>query len=156
MVKAKIADTNAFPRLNLAPTQDALVARMVSEEIRLEGSSPLGPKTAPSPTNCQTLGLKPSTKNEVSSNRSKNGAACYRSTAITNGKTVQSSNNRYTTPCSPVTCFVSPDFGRAGPNQSKQPPLLPGLELGQAEPTSLHTFTLITTTPNRLAKRVHE
>jgi putative SOS response-associated peptidase YedK len=35
-------------------------------------------------------------------------------------------------------------------------PLLPGLELGQAEPTSLHTFTLITTTPNRLAKRVHE
>ena len=35
-VKAKASDNNASPRLNLAPTQDALVARMVSEEIRLD------------------------------------------------------------------------------------------------------------------------
>ena len=35
-VNAKAADNNASPRLNLAPTQDALVARMVSEEIRLD------------------------------------------------------------------------------------------------------------------------
>ena len=35
-VNAKAADNNASPRLNLAPSQDALVARMVSEEIRLD------------------------------------------------------------------------------------------------------------------------
>ena len=34
-------------------------------------------------------------------------------------------------------------------------PELPGLELG-AEPETLRTFTVITTTPNRLAKRVHD
>ena len=33
-VNAKAADNNASPRLNLAPTQDAMVARIVSEEIR--------------------------------------------------------------------------------------------------------------------------
>ena len=30
------------------------------------------------------------------------------------------------------------------------------MDLGQAEPVKLHTFTLITTTPNLLAKRVHD
>jgi len=35
-------------------------------------------------------------------------------------------------------------------------PRLPGLDLDQAEPAKLHTLTLITTTPNLLAKRVHD
>jgi putative SOS response-associated peptidase YedK len=35
-------------------------------------------------------------------------------------------------------------------------PELPGLGLDQAEAGTLCTFTVVTTTPNRLAKRVHE
>ena len=35
-------------------------------------------------------------------------------------------------------------------------PELPGLGLGQPKAETLHTFTGITTTPNRLAKRVHD
>ncbi|MED6326561.1 MAG: SOS response-associated peptidase, partial [Verrucomicrobiota bacterium] len=43
----------------------------------------------------------------------------------------------------------------AAPMQVTEPEL-PGLELGQAESETLRTFTVITTTPNRLAKRVHD
>jgi putative SOS response-associated peptidase YedK len=42
------------------------------------------------------------------------------------------------------------------PPEQTDKPELPGLGLDQAEAGTLYTFTVVTTTPNRLAKRVHE
>jgi putative SOS response-associated peptidase YedK len=42
------------------------------------------------------------------------------------------------------------------PREQTDKPELPGLGLDQAEAGTLCTFTVVTTTPNRLAKRVHD
>ena len=160
-VNAKAADNNASPRLNLAPTQDALVARMVSEEIRLDtlrwGLIPPWTKDRAiahklANARAETIDEKPSFKQPFKKRRCLLPVTGYYEWETrSDGKQPV----YYSMRDGDLFCLAGlwESFTELVETES---PRLPGLDLGQAEPAKLHTFTLITTTPNLLAKRVHD
>ena len=160
-VKAKGKVPEVTPRLNLAPTQNALVAVYGTDGIRLEAmrwglippwakDKSIGAKLANA--RAETIDEKPSFRKPFQRRRCLLPVdGYYEWESRPSGK-----QPVYYSMCDgDLFCLAGLWETWTAPMQVTEPEL-PGLELGQAEPETLLTFTVITTTPNRLAKRVHD
>ena len=160
-VKAKGAVPSVAFRLNLAPTQEALVAVNDSGATRLEAmrwglippwakDKSIGAKLANA--RAETIDEKPSFRNPFQRRR------CLLPVDGYYEWETQPSGKQpvYYSMCDgDLFCLAGLWETWTAPEQVVEPEL-PGLGLGQPEAETLHTFTVITTTPNRLAKRVHD
>ncbi|MBT3615822.1 MAG: SOS response-associated peptidase [Verrucomicrobia bacterium] len=158
-MKARGGTPTITPRLNLAPTQDALVAVQASGDVRLEamrwGLIPLwardksiGAKMANA--RAETIGEKPSFRQPFRRRRCLLPVdGYYEWESRLSGKQPV----YYSMRDGDLFCLAGLWETWTTPEQTDEPEL-PGL--GQAQAVTLCTFTVITTTPNRLAKRVHD
>jgi len=149
------------PRLNLAPTQNALVAVHEPGGIRLESmrwglippwarDKSIGAKLANA--RAETIDDKPSFRQPFRRRRCLLPVdGYYEWESRPSGKQPV----YYSMRDGDLFCLAGLWETWTTPEQTDEPEL-PGLGLGQAEAETLCTFTVITTTPNRLAKRVHE
>ena len=155
-------DTPAVtPRLNLAPTQNALVAVHEPGGIRLESmrwglippwakDKSIGAKLANA--RAETIDEKPSFRKPFQRRRCLLPVdGYYEWESRPSGKQPV----YYSMRDGDLFCLAGLWETWTTPEQTDEPEL-PGLGLGQAEAETLHTFTVITTTPNCLAKRVHD
>jgi len=160
-VKARAAEGDAAPRLNLAPTQEALVARVVSSEVRLDSLRwGLIPPWAKDRTiahklanaRAETVDEKPSFKEPFRKRRCLLPVdGYYEWENHANGKQPV----YYSMRDGDLLCLAGLWESWSDRTETESP-LLPGLEFSQMRTAKLQTFTLITTTPNRLAKCVHD
>ena len=160
-VKAKGQAPDVAARLNLAPTQDALVAVHESGDTQLESmrwgllppwakDKSIGAKLANA--RAETIDEKPSFRKPFQRRRCLLPVdGYYEWESRPSGK-----QPVYYSMCDGDLFCLAGLWETWPPPEPYTEPELPGLELGQAESETLHTFTVITTTPNRLAKRVHE
>ncbi|MBT3912119.1 MAG: SOS response-associated peptidase [Verrucomicrobia bacterium] len=158
-MKARGGTPTITPRLNLAPTQDALVAVQASGDVRLEamrwGLIPLwardksiGAKMANA--RAETIGEKPSFRQPFRRRRCLLPVdGYYEWESRLSGKQPV----YYSMRDGDLFCLSGLWETWTTPEQTDEPEL-PGL--GQAQAVTLCTFTVITTTPNRLVKRVHD
>ena len=160
-MKARGDTLTITPRLNLAPTQDALVAVQASGDVRLEamrwGMIPpwardksIGAKLANA--RAETIDEKPSFRQPFRRRRCLLPVdGYYEWESRPSGKQPV----YYSMRDGDLFCLAGLWETWTPPVQTDEPEL-PGLGLDQAEAATLYTFTVVTTTPNRLAKRVHE
>ena len=160
-VKARGQAPTITPRLNLAPTQDALVAVQASGDVRLEamrwGMIPpwardksIGAKLANA--RAETIDEKPSFRQPFRRRRCLLPVdGYYEWESRPSGKQPV----YYSMRDGDLFCLAGLWETWTPPEQTDKPEL-PGLGLDQAEAGTLYTFTVVTTTPNRLAKRVHD
>ena len=158
-MKARGDTLTITPRLNLAPTQDALVAVQASGDVRLEemrwGMIPpwardksIGAKLANA--RAETVDEKPSFRQPFRRRRCLLPVdGYYEWESRPSGKQPV----YYSMRDGDLFCLAGLWETWTTPEQTDEPEL-PGL--GQAQAETLCTFTVITTTPNRLAKRVHD
>jgi putative SOS response-associated peptidase YedK len=158
-MKARGDTLTITPRLNLAPTQDALVAVQASGDVRLEemrwGMIPpwardksIGAKLANA--RAETIDEKPSFRQPFRRRRCLLPVdGYYEWESRPSGKQPV----YYSMRDGDLFCLAGLWETWTTPEQTDEPEL-PGL--GQAQAVTLCTFTVITTTPNRLAKRVHD
>lgn len=158
-MKARGDTLTITPRLNLAPTQDALVAVQASGDVRLEamrwGMIPpwakdksIGAKLANA--RAETIDEKPSFRQPFRRRRCLLPVdGYYEWESRPSGKQPV----YYSMRDGDLFCLAGLWETWTTPEQTDEPEL-PGL--GQAQAETLCTFTVITTTPNRLAKRVHD
>jgi putative SOS response-associated peptidase YedK len=160
-MKARGDTPTITPRLNLAPTQDALVAVQASGDVRLEamrwGMIPpwardksIGAKLANA--RAETIDEKPSFRQPFRRRRCLLPVdGYYEWESRPGGKQPV----YYSMRDGDLFCLAGLWETWTPPEQTDKPEL-PGLGLDQAEAGTLYTFTVVTTTPNRLAKRVHD
>ncbi len=158
-MKARGDTLTITPRLNLAPTQDAVVAVQASGDVRLEemrwGMIPpwardksIGAKLANA--RAETIDEKPSFRQPFRRRRCLLPVdGYYEWESRPGGKQPV----YYSMRDGDLFCLAGLWETWTTPEQTDEPEL-PGL--GQAQAETLCTFTVITTTPNRLAKRVHD
>jgi len=158
-VKARGQAPTITPRLNLAPTQDALVAVQASGDVRLEAmrwglippwarDKSIGAKLANA--RAETIDEKPSFRQPFRRRRCLLPVdGYYEWESRPSGKQPV----YYSMRDGDLFCLAGLWETWTTPEQTDEPEL-PGL--GQAQAETLCTFTVITTTPNRLAKRVHD
>ena len=158
-MKARGDTLTITPRLNLAPTQDAVVAVQASGDVRLEemrwGMIPpwardksIGAKLANA--RAETIDEKPSFRQPFRRRRCLLPVdGYYEWESRPSGKQPV----YYSMRDGDLFCLAGLWETWTTPEQNDEPEL-PGL--GQAQAETLCTFTVITTTPNRLAKRVHD
>jgi len=158
-MKARGDTLTITPRLNLAPTQDAVVAVQASGDVRLEemrwGMIPpwakdksIGAKLANA--RAETIDEKPSFQQPFRRRRCLLPVdGYYEWESRPSGKQPV----YYSMRDGDLFCLAGLWETWTTPEQTDEPEL-PGL--GQAQAETLCTFTVITTTPNRLAKRVHD
>ena len=158
-MKARGGTLTITPRLNLAPTQDAVVAVQASGDVRLEemrwGMIPpwardksIGAKLANA--RAETIDEKPSFRQPFRRRRCLLPVdGYYEWESRPSGKQPV----YYSMRDGDLFCLAGLWETWTTPEQTDEPEL-PGL--GQAQAETLCTFTVITTTPNRLAKRVHD
>ena len=158
-MKARGDTLTITPRLNLAPTQDAVVAVQASGDVRLEemrwGMIPpwardksIGAKLANA--RAETVDEKPSFRQPFRRRRCLLPVdGYYEWESRPGGKQPV----YYSMRDGDLFCLAGLWETWTTPEQTDEPEL-PGL--GQAQAETLCTFTVITTTPNRLAKRVHD
>ena len=158
-MKARGDTLTITPRLNLAPTQDAVVAVQASGDVRLEemrwGMIPpwardksIGAKLANA--RAETIDEKPSFRQPFRRQRCLLPVdGYYEWESRPGGKQPV----YYSMRDGDLFCLAGLWETWTTPEQTDEPEL-PGL--GQAQAETLCTFTVITTTPNRLAKRVHD
>ena len=158
-VKARGQAPTITPRLNLAPTQDALVAVQASGDVRLEAmrwglippwarDKSIGAKLANA--RAETIDEKPSFRQPFRRRRCLLPVdGYYEWESRPSGK----QPIYYSMRDGDLFCLAGLWETWTTPEQTDEPEL-PGL--GQAQAETLCTFTVITTTPNRLAKRVHD
>ena len=158
-MKARGDTPTITPRLNLAPTQDALVAVQASGDVRLEamrwGMIPpwardksIGAKLANA--RAETIDEKPSFRQPFRRRRCLLPVdGYYEWESRPSGKQPV----YYSMRDGDLFCLAGLWETWTPPVRTDEPEL-PGL--GQAQAEMLCTFTVITTTPNRLAKRVHD
>jgi len=158
-MKARGGTLTITPRLNLAPTQDAVVAVQASGDVRLEemrwGMIPpwardksIGAKLANA--RAETVDEKPSFRQPFRRRRCLLPVdGYYEWESRPSGKQPV----YYSMRDGDLFCLAGLWETWTTPEQNDEPEL-PGL--GQAQAETLCTFTVITTTPNRLAKRVHD
>jgi len=158
-VKARGQAPPVAPRLNLAPTQNALVAVWGSGDVRLEAmrwglippwakDKSIGAKLANART--ETIDQKPSFRKPFQRRRCLLPVdGYYEWESRPSGKQPV----YYSMRDGDLFCLAGIWETWTTPEQVDEPEL-PGL--GQAQAETLQTFTVITTTPNRLAKRVHD
>ena len=158
-MKARGDTLTITPRLNLAPTQDALVAVQASGDVRLEemrwGMIPpwardksIGAKLANA--RAETIDEKPSFRQPFRRRRCLLPVdGYYEWESRPSGKQPV----YYSMRDGDLFCLAGLWETWTTPEQTDEPEL-PGL--GQAQAETLCTFTVTTTTPNRLAKRVHD
>ena len=158
-MKARGDTLTITPRLNLAPTQDAVVAVQASGDVRLEemrwGMIPpwardksIGAKLANA--RAETIDEKPSFRQPFRRRRCLLPVdGYYEWESRPSGKQPV----YYSMRDGDLFCLAGLWETWTTPEQTDEPEL-PGL--GQAQAETLCTFTVITTTPNRLAKRVHD
>ena len=158
-MKARGDTLTITPRLNLAPTQDALVAVQASGDVRLEAmrwglippwarDKSIGAKLANA--RAETIDEKPSFRQPFQRRRCLlpvDGYYEWESRPSGKQPVYYSMRDGY------LFCLAGLWETWTTPEQTDEPEL-PGLDQAQAE--TLCTFTVITTTPNRLAKRVHD
>ena len=160
-VKAKGKVPEVTPRLNLAPTQESLVAVQWSGGVRMEAmrwglippwakDTSIAAKLANA--RAETIDEKPSFRKPFQRRRCLLPVdGYYEWETRTSGKQPV----YYSMRDGDLFCLAGLWETWTTPEQAAEPEL-PGLGLGQAEVETLRTFTVITTTPNRLAKRVHD
>lgn len=158
-VKARGQVPAVTPRLNLAPTQVALVAVHESDGARLEAmrwglippwakDKSIGAKLANA--RAETIDEKPSFRQPFRRRRCLLPVdGYYEWESRPSGKQPV----YYSMRDGDLFCLAGLWETWTTPEQTDEPEL-PGL--GQAQAETLCTFTVITTTPNRLAKRVHD
>ena len=158
-MKARGDTLTITPRLNLAPTQNAVVAVQASGDVRLEemrwGMIPpwardksIGAKLANA--RAETVDEKPSFRQPFRRRRCLLPVdGYYEWESRPSGKQPV----YYSMRDGDLFCLAGLWETWTTPEQTDEPEL-PGL--GQAQAETLCTFTVITTTPNRLAKRVHD
>jgi len=158
-LKARGQVPKVVPRLNLAPTQNALVAVYGSDGIRLESmrwglippwakDKSIGAKLANA--RAETVDEKPSFRKPFQRRRCLLPVdGYYEWETRPSGKQPV----YYSMRDGQLFCLAGLWEMWTTPEQVAGPEL-PGL--GQAKAETLHTFTVITTIPNRLAKRVHD
>ena len=158
-MKARDGTPTITPRLNLAPTQDALVAVQASGDVRLEamrwGMIPpwardksIGAKLANA--RAETIDEKPSFRQPFRRRRCLLPVdGYYEWESRLSGKQPV----YYSMRDGDLFCLAGLWETWTTPEQTDEPEL-PGL--GQAQAETLCSFTVVTTTPNRLAKRVHD
>jgi len=158
-MKARGDTLTITPRLNLAPTQDALVAVQASGDVRLEAmrwglippwarDKSIGAKLANA--RAETIDEKPSFRQPFRRQRCLLPVdGYYEWESRPGGKQPV----YYSMRDGDLFCLAGLWETWTTPEQTDEPEL-PGL--GQAQAETLCTFTVITTTPNRLAKRVHD
>ena len=158
-VKARGQAPPVAPRLNLAPTQNALVAVWGSGDVRLEAmrwglippwakDKSIGAKLAHA--RAETIDEKPSFRKPFQRQRCLLPVdGYYEWESRPSGKQPV----YYSMRDGDLFCLAGIWETWTTPEQVDEPEL-PGL--GQAQAETLQTFTVITTTPNRLAKRVHD
>ncbi|HIL24709.1 MAG TPA: SOS response-associated peptidase [Verrucomicrobia bacterium] len=158
-VKAKGQAPAVVPRLNLAPTQVAMVAVREPSGMRLDAmrwglippwakDKSIGAKLANA--RAETIDEKPSFRKPFQRRRCLLPVdGYYEWESRPSGKQPV----YYSMRDGDLFCLAGLWETWTTPEQVSEPEL-PGL--GHAEPETLHTFTVITTTPNRLAKRVHD
>ena len=158
-MKARGETLTITPRRNLAPTQDAVVAVQASGDVRLEemrwGMIPpwardksIGAKLANA--RAETIDEKPSFRQPFRRRRCLLPVdGYYEWESRPSGKQPV----YYSMRDGDLFCLAGLWETWTTPEQTDEPEL-PGL--GQAQAETLCTFTVITTTPNRLAKRVHD
>ena len=158
-MKARGDTLTITPRLNLAPTQDAVVAVQASGDVRLEemrwGMIPpwardksIGAKLANA--RAETVDEKPSFRQPFRRRRCLLPVdGYYEWESRPGGKQPV----YYSMRDGDLFCLAGL-WETWTPREQTDKPELPGL--GQAQAETLCTFTVITTTPNRLAKRVHD
>ena len=160
-MKARGDTLTITPRLNLAPTQDAVVAVQASGDVRLEemrwGMIPpwardksIGAKLANA--RAETIDEKPSFRQPFRRRRCLLPVdGYYEWESRPSGKQPV----YYSMRDGDLFCLAGLWETWTPPEQTDKPEL-PGLGFDQAEAGTLYTFTVVTTTPNRLAKRVHD
>ena len=158
-MKARGDTLTITPRLNLAPTQDALVAVQASGDVRLEAmrwglippwarDKSIGAKLANA--RAETIDEKPSFRQPFRRRRCLLPVdGYYEWESRPSGKQPV----YYSMRDGDLFCLAGLWETWTTPEQTDEPEL-PGL--GQAQAETLCTFTVVTTTPNRLAKRVHD
>ena len=158
-MKARGDTLTITPRLNLAPTQDAVVAVQASGDVRLEemrwGMIPpwardksIGAKLANA--RAETIDEKPSFRQPFRRRRCLLPVdGYYEWESRPSGKQPV----YYSMRDGDLFCLAGLWETWTTPEQTDEPELP---DLGQAQAETLCTFTVITTTPNRLAKRVHD
>ena len=158
-MKARGDTLTITPRLNLAPTQDALVAVHEPGGIRLESmrwglippwarDKSIGAKLANA--RAETIDEKPSFRQPFRRRRCLLPVdGYYEWESRPSGKQPV----YYSMRDGDLFCLAGLWETWTTPEQTDEPEL-PGL--GQAQAETLCTFTVVTTTPNRLAKRVHD
>ena len=158
-MKARGDTLTITPRLNLAPTQDAVVAVQASGDVRLEemrwGMIPpwardksIGAKLANA--RAETVDEKPSFRQPFRRRRCLLPVdGYYEWESRPSGKQPV----YYSMRDGDLFCLAGLWETWTTPEQTDEPEL-PGL--GQSQAETLCTFTVVTTTPNRLAKRVHD
>ena len=158
-MKARGDTLTITPRLNLAPTQNALVAVHEPGGIRLESmrwglippwarDKSIGAKLANA--RAETIDEKPSFRQPFRRRRCLLPVdGYYEWESRPSGKQPV----YYSMRDGDLFCLAGLWETWTTPEQTDEPEL-PGL--GQAQAETLCTFTVITTTPNRLAKRVHD
>ena len=158
-MKARGDTLTITPRLNLAPTQDALVAVQASGDVRLEAmrwglippwarDKSIGAKLANA--RAETIDEKPSFRQPFRRRRCLLPVdGYYEWESRPSGKQPV----YYSMRDGDLFCLAGLWETWTTPEQTDEPEV-PGL--GQAQAETLCTFTVVTTTPNRLAKRVHD
>jgi putative SOS response-associated peptidase YedK len=158
-MKARGDTLTITPRLNLAPTQDAVVAVQASGDVRLEemrwGMIPpwardksIGAKLANA--RAETVDEKPSFRQPFRRRRCLLPVdGYYEWESWPSGKQPV----YYSMRDGDLFCLAGLWETWTTPEQTDEPEL-PGL--GQSQAETLCTFTVVTTTPNRLANRVHD
>ena len=160
-MKARGDTLTITPRLNLAPTQDAVVAVQASGDVRLEAmrwglippwarDKSIGAKLANA--RAETIDEKPSFRQPFRRRRCLLPVdGYYEWESRPSGKQPV----YYSMRDGDLFCLAGLWEIWTTPEQTDEPEL-PGLGLGQVEAETLHTFTVVTTAPNRLVKRVHD
>ena len=158
-MKARGDTLTITPRLNLAPTQNAVVAVQASGDVRLEemrwGMIPpwardksIGAKLANA--RAETVDEKPSFRQPFRRRRCLLPVdGYYEWESRPSGKQPV----YYSMRDGDLFCLAGLWETWTTPEQTDEPELP---DLGQAQAETLCTFTVITTMPNRLAKRVHD
>ena len=160
-MKARGDTPPVTPRLNLAPTQNALVAVHEPRGIRLQSmrwglippwakDKSIGAKLANA--RAETIDEKPSFRQPFQWRRCLLPVDGYYEweSRLSSKQPVY-----YSMSDGDLFCLAGLWETWTPPKQTDEPEL-PGLGLDQAEAGTLRTFTVVTTTPNRLAKRVHD
>ena len=158
-MKARGDTLTITPRLNLAPTQDAVVAVQASGDVRLEAmrwglippwarDKSIGAKLANA--RAETVDEKPSFRQPFRRRRCLLPVdGYYEWESWPSGKQPV----YYSMRDGDLFCLAGLWETWTTPEQTDEPEL-PGL--GQSQAETLCTFTVVTTTPNRLANRVHD